>query len=123
MSRLALSHSKNPAVKRLANAMITDHRTLDDRMAAISGLSGIAPQDGDVIRSLGTMFGPQFDQHYIDQMLADHRAAIALFADASRNARTPRTRQFAGKNLPKLRQHLGAVQQTQKSIKRNPRQR
>ncbi len=110
MSRLALSHSKNVAVQRLAHMMIRDHAALDAQISSISRINAVPPKDAAAIRALGTMFGPVFDRQYLAAMLADHRDAIALFTDASRNARTDAARKLAGNNLPKLRQHLTAVQ-------------
>src|SRR6185503_14226701 len=120
ISRLAASHSRNPEVRRLANTMISDHVAIDSRLTSASGMKNVPPQDGAALHELGTLFGPQFDNRYLAILLADHRDAIALFNNASRNARTGAARTLAGNNLPMLRSHLADVQRTQASVQRNP---
>jgi len=112
MSQLALSHTKNGHVRQLAQMMIRDHSAMDSQLAAVSRMGRMPPSDAGAIAELATMSGPQFDHRYLAAMLNDHRDAIALFNDASRNARTDAARRIATNALPKLQGHLGAVQHT-----------
>ena len=123
MSQLALSHTTNGHVRQLAQMMIRDHNAMNYQLAAISRSGRVPAADAGAIARLAALSGPQFDRLYLADMLNDHRDTIALFQDASRNARTDGTRRLATNALPKLRGHLGAVQHTVQVVNEIPRPR
>jgi len=123
MSQLALSHTGNGRVRQLAQMMIRDHSAMDSQLGAVSRMGRMPPSDAGAIAELATLTGPQFDRRYLVAMLNDHRDAIALFQDASRNARTDAARRVATNALPKLQGHLGAVQHTLQVVNETPRPR
>lgn len=123
MSQLGLSHSQNPQVRRLAQMMIRDHNLLNSHVIAVSRIGRVPGDDARAIAQLATLSGPQFDHQYLANMLDDHRNAIALFEDASRNARTAAARRLAAEALPTLRGHLGAVQHTVQVVNETTRPR
>jgi len=123
MSQLAQSHSTNERVKQLAQMMIRDHGAMNDQLASVSRIGRVPAADAGAIAQLATRSGPQFDRLYLTDMLSDHRDAIALFQDASRNARTEAARKLAANALPKLQGHLGAVQHTVQVVNEIPRPR
>ena len=121
MSQLAQSHSTNGRVRELAQMMIRDHNAMNNQLAAVSRIGRVPAADAGAIAQLATRSGPQFDRLYLADMLSDHRDAIALFQDASRNARTDAARRLATNALPKLQGHLGAVQHTVQVVNETPR--
>jgi putative membrane protein len=123
MSQLALSHSTNGQVRQLAQMMIRDHNAMNNQIANVSRIGRVPAADAGAIAQLASRSGPQFDRLYLTGMLGDHRDAIALFQDASRNARTPAARRLAANALPQLRAHLNSVQHTVQVVNENPRPR
>jgi len=123
MSQLALSHSTNVRVRQLAQMMIRDHNALDNQMAAVSGIGRVPAAEASVVADLAALSGPQFDHRYLAVLLNDHRDAIALFQDASRNARSAPARRLAADALPNLRGHLNSVQHTVQVVNETPRPR
>jgi putative membrane protein len=66
--------------------------------------------DYQSIRYLQSLSGEQFDQAYLNDMVADHAKAVDLFASASSNLDDAKLKKFAGKTLPTLRKHYMMVQ-------------
>jgi putative membrane protein len=123
LSQLALSHSQDPQVRRLAQMMIRDHSQMNAQLTAVSRIGRVPAGDPGAIAQLATLAGPQFDRRYLADMLNDHRDAIAMFQDAARNARTDPARRLAADALPALRGHLSAVQHTVQVVNETPRPR
>jgi len=120
MSQLALSHSQSPQVRRLAQMMIRDHNQMNAQVIAVSRIGRVPGGNAGAMEELATLPGPQFDRRYLADMLNDHRNAIAMFEDASRNARTAAARRLATDALPMLRGHLSAVQHTVQVVNETP---
>lgn len=119
LSQLAVSHSQNPQIRRLAQMMIQDHTNMNAELSAVSRISRVPVGDEGAIAQLAGMSGPNFDQRYLADLIQGHRDAIALFQDAARNAGGQATRGLATNALPKLQGHLGAVQRTRQEIGQN----
>ncbi len=119
LSQLAVTHSQNPQIRRLAQVMIRDHSDMNAELSAISRIGRVPASDEIAIAQLAGMSGPNFDQRYLSDLVAGHRNTITLFQEAARNARSETTRRLAADALPKLQGHLGAVQRTQQAIGQN----
>lgn len=109
LSREALSRSTNPRVRAFAEMMVRDHdrmgrelTTLAARRGVMLADSGSSPENS---AELSQKTGIAYDQAYIEEMIAGHEDAIALFEKASRS-KDPDIAAFAVQYLPTLREHL-----------------
>ena len=65
---------------------------------------------------LAALSGAAFDRAYIDDMVKDHKADIALFEKASRASGDSPLKKFAADKLPTLREHLKMAEEAQASL-------
>lgn len=109
-AKVALSKSKDPAIRSFAERMVNDHGSANLELASLAKAKGIdTPQRLDaehkaMIDALRAKSGSDFDAAYSQHMNMDHDKAIALFEGASRSA-DPEFAGFARKTLPKLQEH------------------
>ncbi len=126
-SQLAQQYGKNPEVKKFADQMISDHTEAGKNFKGALQEAAIEPPSDalDVthtakyakLRVFTTEAG--FDSAYIEEQLAAHEEAVALFKDYSSAGPTPALKTFAQKTLPTLEHHLEMVKQINQSLARN----
>jgi putative membrane protein len=118
LSRLAMSQSTSVEVNRLASMILNDHGAVDTELRSAGGLAEPRPSaaDNTTATELRKMSGALFDRTYLATMERDHLAAIVMFEEASVKAQSSTARDLATAALPKLRQHLLAVQDLQKKM-------
>ena len=114
VSTLAATKAQNAEVKAFADKLVKDHTAaceeLDDLVK--SKHAEWTPDDPKYKEkkqkheSLQTLSGAAFDKEYLEDMINDHEAALALFAKYSLNAKDPDIKSFADKTQPALREHL-----------------
>jgi putative membrane protein len=124
-SRLALTKSHNDQVISFASMMINDHSAANRellRIAKMDNFSIPSPADSYIAPSplLEQTTGHNFDLNYVSMMVRDHKRAIALFSSAASNQVDQDLRNYAAKMLPKLKQHLKAIQAIATSMGLNP---
>lgn len=84
LGQLALSKSRNQAVREFAQRMITDHTAVNQQIQTIASQTGVQPQETTTTRqlrqnvmetaeALRTMEGQQFDEAYMENQVATHR--------------------------------------------------
>ncbi|HEX5280995.1 MAG TPA: DUF4142 domain-containing protein [Micropepsaceae bacterium] len=109
VSRVATERTKNPAIRRFAEATV---RFVDgakkrlDKIAAEFGMSlpQIPPDQVQAAQqSLGKAGNP--DREYLTGILADTTQVNNLYKDESSNATNPVVERYAQEMLPRLRQH------------------
>ncbi len=114
-SQLAISRTKNEAVKVFAETMVTDHNNANAKLMQIVKSRGwqIPPPSGAYLKPdtmLTTERGKDFDKDYVRMMLSDHKQAVSTFELASLNLPKGAVKNFALTTLPILRQHLARIQ-------------
>jgi len=83
----ALEKATDAEVKRFAQTMIADHKSVNERAAALVKKLGVTPRENDVSRSLdasaaekmkelASKSGADFDRAYIANEVAYHRAVL-----------------------------------------------
>jgi putative membrane protein len=113
--KVALSKSQDPAIRDFAQRMVKDHGKANselESLAANKGLSAPKQLDADHKQMLDTLKsknGKDFDQAYAEHMNMDHSKAIALFESAAGSS-DPDLAQFAKKTLPTLKEHKALAQ-------------
>lgn len=115
-SKVALEKSTDPNVKSFAQHMIDDHTKAGDALKTAAMQEGLSvPADLDtehkqVIDKLSGLSGATFDKAYKTQMLDDHKQAVALFTNESRDSAQTAVDKFAADTLPTLQSHLKMAQ-------------
>ncbi|AFL82409.1 putative outer membrane protein [Aequorivita sublithincola DSM 14238] len=127
-ANLAVATSKNPAVREFANTMINDHKAIIDQAVALVTKLGVTPQDNAVSKSLMQQAkettktlkaakGKAFDEAYINNEVAYHKAVIGavktLLIPQSQNAELKALLETA---LPILETHLHHAEMAQSKI-------
>ncbi|MDX1701065.1 MAG: DUF4142 domain-containing protein [Melioribacteraceae bacterium] len=127
-AEIALKRSKNQEIIDFANRMIEDHNAVISQAAALVQKLGVDPKDNAVSQSLlegakktkkelKKVSKRKFDQMYIDNEVAYHKAVIA----AVKNLLIPETENSELKELltavvPALEAHLGHAEMVQSKI-------
>ena len=116
-SKVALEKSTDANVKSFAQHMIDDHTKAGDALKTAAMQEGLAvPSELDtehkqVVDKLSGLSGATFDRAYKTQMLTDHKEAVALFTNESRDSAETPVDKFAADTLPTLQAHLKMAQE------------
>lgn len=112
-SRLVLATTKNPALKRFATMMVTDHTksTADVKAAAIQSKLSPKPPMLDAmgtknIAALKAATGTARDSLYITQQKTAHEKALALHQNYAATGTAPALKQTAAKIAPVVQHHI-----------------
>lgn len=120
ISRLAETRASDPAVQEFARHMVTDHSRINKELGALAKRKQVTvdPKPNEAqrkdYRDLKAKSIEDFDQAYVDQMLSDHKAAVALFEGGTRNAGDREISAFSSKTLKTLRHHSKMAQRLNK---------
>jgi putative membrane protein len=116
-AKLALRSSQTNEVKAFAQRMITDHTRANQQLLALAGKKQIpVPKTIDAkcqqaLDRLSRLQGSEFDKAYSEQMVKDHKEAVALFDAESRQSKDAELKGFASQTLPTLKEHLKMAQE------------
>jgi putative membrane protein len=118
-SQLAAKKATNPAVKKFAQELVTDHRALANEMKALAAQLSVTPDtvDGDVhdvmndardqIKELTDKpAGADWDKKYIDNQIDDHKDMLDKLQDAVKNTNNAELRGAIEKASGKVQEHL-----------------
>ena len=127
-SQLAVKKATNPAVKKFAQELVTQHRALALEMKALAAKMSVTPDtaDGDVhdvmdnardqIKELTDKpAGADWDKQYIDNQIEDHKDMLDKLQDAAKNTSSAELRGAIEKATGSVQEHLTKAQ----SIKEN----
>jgi predicted outer membrane protein len=121
LGQMAITHSRNPQVIRLARHLIGDHERTNTALRAIAARKSITTAtDLDaahqaVLKNLDGRHGAEFDAAYVSQTVTAHENAIALFTAASQQS-DAEIAAFAAKTLPMLKSHETMARSLQSSL-------
>jgi putative membrane protein len=117
-SQTAITRASDPDVRAFAQRMVKDHTAVGDELKSLAGKKGITVPDSlpaderAKVDKLSAMEGAKFDKAYAEEIgVKAHKEAVALFDQASKNAKDPDIKAFFTHNLPALREHLQMAQQ------------
>ena len=120
-SKLAQEYGKDGSVKSFADQMIADHEKAGKEFKAALKEASIEPPTEMLdathtakyakLRVFTTESG--FDASYVEEQVAAHEEAVALFKDYSAKGPTPALKSFAEKTLPTLEHHLTMIKDIQ----------
>ena len=110
-SRLAQARTNNPAVKDLANTLLSRQKTAQPELLRLLHTRGMAqpmPSNahGKVLKQLAKLNGAKFDRLYVDEVvLRSYQADIANYEKVAAQAEDPVLKAWIDRQLPTLRFH------------------
>jgi putative membrane protein len=127
-SQLAEKKATNPAVKKYAQQLVTEHRALANEMRSLAQKLSVTPDttDDDVHDAMESArdqikdltdkpAGADWDKKYIDNQIDDHKDVLDKLQDAAKNTSNADLRAAIEKATGKVQEHLTKAQ----SIKEN----
>jgi putative membrane protein len=111
---IAQKNGKSKAVRDYGKMLVRDHTSADEKVTALAhkenvDLLAATPAPGP--NEMGTMAtGPDFDKKFAQEMLDDHRKAIAALTAARDQTTDPQLRKLLTDLLPTLEKHADAAQ-------------
>ena len=117
-SRLANARSNNPAVKDLANTLLTRQQTAQPELLRLMHVRGMAlplttNEHGKVLKQLAKLNGAKFDRLYVDEVvLRSYQADIANYEKLAVQAEDPVLKGWVDRQLPTLRFHVAKAGKT-----------
>ena len=116
LGKLAQQKGKSQRVKDFGGMMVTDHTKANDELKTLASSanvpvpSSLMPEHQKHVDMMSKMSGADFDKHYIDMMVNDHKEDINDFKKEANNPSDNAFKTFAGKTLPVLQKHLDSAQ-------------
>jgi len=115
LSKLALQKSQNARVRDFAQHMIDDHTRTGNVLAVVAKQEHVPLPDaldaGHAAKVADlTARTTDFDRAYVDTMVSDHAAAVALFSDYANAGEDPYLKTFAQNTLPSLIAHKATIE-------------
>lgn len=123
LSNLAVRFAQSAAVREFAEKMVADHTQANRELTALANREGIKlPATKDekhqkIWKKLSKMNGADFDTTYMEGMVKDHEEAVKLFEKQSKDGQDEALKTWAGKKLPKLKEHLKLARKIEKQVK------
>ena len=123
MGKLAVQKAQNPEVKKFAQMMVAHHTKANNELKAAAAKKKIklpetyGPNQKSTVDELNRLTGADFDREYVQAMVDNHTADVALFEDESQDDSDPEAKAFAAKALPVLKKHLDAIKAIQAKMK------
>jgi putative membrane protein len=123
LSELAVKSAVSADVKKTAGKMVTDHNKSLGELKKLAEKKQITlPKedkeavDGDY-DNLRNKSGKEFDRHYLDLLVRDHKEAVEKMDKASTDSDDYEIKSSAGKMLTELRTHLDELMVLQEKHK------
>src|SRR5688572_3414297 len=112
-SELAGSRALHPAVRIFAKIMRDDHGKTSEELRSLAAKKNITlpttmlPVHQRLMEPMNEVnIGEKFDKRYMEAQITVHEQAITLYENAVTNEQDADWRAFAGRVLPRLRDHL-----------------
>jgi putative membrane protein len=129
LGKLAQQRGNHADVKNYGQMMETDHRIAGEELKEIAQRADAkyaerhdAEKDAhdehlELREELTKLSGRDFDRRYLDEMIADHEKGIDRLESQGQGADNPQIREWAGKTLLKMRNHLAKAKLVQETVK------
>lgn len=128
LGQLAAGKATNPDVRKFAQRMVNDHSKARDRLMSIPGVKQSSlPTDAMTSEAtalenrLRRLSGRQFDEAYMQAMVADHTKDLRTFDRATRNITDPELKQWAAATMDTMREHLQQARRVLEGLKSSGR--
>jgi putative membrane protein len=114
-AREALPQLKAPELKRLAEMLVSDHRSANARLAQIAEAKQwpVPPPAAPAAPPSGSA-NSDFDARWTTEMIAGHERSVALYRAQAASGEDQELRNYARDTLPTIEQHLVQLKSLQK---------
>jgi len=115
MGKLAITRGRSKQIKNFGAMMVKDHTKANNKLTTIAKAKNInLPVAADnieqqIIAILSKKSGSDFDEAYMNMMIADDEMYVKLFGDESKKLQDPDLKAYAVKAQPILQNHLDAI--------------
>ncbi|HUS03040.1 MAG TPA: DUF4142 domain-containing protein, partial [Chitinophagaceae bacterium] len=116
LGQLAQQNAKSQRVKNFGSMMVTDHSKANDELKSLAASnnvtipSALLSEHQKHMDMMGKMKAGDFDKHYMDMMVNDHKKDIGEFQKEANSSSNDAFKSFAAKTLPTLQKHLDSAQ-------------
>lgn len=123
LGELAQVSAASKRVRDFGALVLKDHQQASSELNAIATAkhiiipSTLPIKTQEHVKKMTNLKGKDFDQHYIDMMVKDHKEDIRLFEEAAKNSKDADIKAFATKTLPVLKKHLDSATNIKKALK------
>ena len=123
LSKLALTKSTSPEVKKLAKMMVDDHTAANNELKKLAGTKNISvpatvsTDRQEKLTDFMKKTGNDFDKDYASYMVSDHKDAIELFKKQAEKGKDTELKNWAAGKLSTLEHHLQIAQSTEELVK------
>lgn len=119
LARYAYDRADSLAVRQFAQQMLDDHLRLANDLSAIAVRKGVAPiavtapvVPGDI----ASRSGDDFDEAYMNHMVARHEHAVGLFRQEVNSGSDPDIRSMAAAAVPTIEAHLAMAERVEDDV-------
>ncbi len=122
LGRVAVQNAKSDKVKQFGQRMIDDHSKAGDELKSVAAKNNIMlPTELDakhkaMVEKFRKMNGAAFDKAYMANMVKDHEEDVADFQKEANSGSNTDLKDFAGKTLPTLQDHLRMAKEDNSSL-------
>ena len=120
LGNLAQDSASSQAIKDYGRMLVSDHTQDYQKLQSVAQQAGLTvptaidtEHNKSLIAPLHRLKGKAFDHTYIQDMIAGHTAALALYKKEARDATNPALRSYAQDTIPTLQKHLDAAKAIQ----------
>ena len=123
LSKLALTKSQSPEVKKLAQMIVTDHTKTNEELMKLAGTknisvpAAISTNRQEKLNDFMKKTGNDFDKDYTSYMVSDHKDDIDLYKKQAEKGKDPEIKAWAAGKVATLEQHLQMAQTTEDLVK------
>jgi putative membrane protein len=122
LGQLAQNSASSQAVKDYAQMLVTDHTKDFNQLYDVAHQANLTRPDAIdaehnkmMIDPFQKLKGAAFDHRYIQEMVAGHTKAIAVYKEEAADAQNPALKTYAENALPVLQKHLDGAKDLGKS--------
>jgi len=111
----ALSQLKNPELRRVAQMLVSDHGSANERLSRLASAKGwpVSGPRAPTEPPSGTA-SSDFDAKWTAEMIAGHERAAALYRAEAKGGADQDLRNYASDTLPTIERHLAQLRTLQK---------
>jgi putative membrane protein len=122
LGKLAQTSASSQAVKDYAQMLVTDHTKDYNQLYDVAHQANLTRPDAIdaehnkmMIDPFQKLNGAAFDHRYVQEMVAGHTKAIAVYKKEAADAQNPAVKTYAETALPVLQKHLDGAKDLAKS--------
>ena len=122
LGKLAQDSASSQAVKDYAQMLITDHSKDFNQLYDLAHQTSLTRPDAidaehnkAMIDPFQKLKGAAFDHRYIQEMIAGHTKALAVYKKEAADAQNPAVKSYAENTIPVLEKHLDGAKELEKA--------